>query len=254
FPRVLSLWRSNLFGSSAKGNEYFLKHLLGTSNAVKASQAPEDLRPQEIAWPEELHEGKLDMLMTIDFRMTSSTLLSDVVLPAATWYEKHDLNTTDMHPYVNSFNPAIAPPWQSKTDWDAWKEIAKRFSEMAVDHLGTRTDVVAKPLWHDTPEAMSAVHGRVLDWKHGDCEPVPGKTMPTIAAVERDYTAVHAKMTAIGPLLENVGMVTKGVKYDPTREIDELGHLNGRVRGGPTAGRPKLDTDINVAEAILRLS
>ncbi len=254
FPRVLSLWRSNLFGSSAKGNEYFLKHLLGTSNAVKASQAPEDLRPQEIAWPEELHEGKLDLLMTIDFRMTSSTLLSDVVLPAATWYEKHDLNTTDMHPYVNSFNPAIAPPWQSKTDWEAWKEIAKRFSEMAVDHLGTRTDVVAKPLWHDTPEAMSAVHGRVLDWKHGDCEPVPGKTMPTIAAVERDYTAVHAKMTAIGPLLENVGMVTKGVKYDPTREIDELGHLNGTVRGGPTAGRPKLDTDINVAEAILRLS
>ncbi|WEV79538.1 nitrate reductase subunit alpha [Janibacter cremeus] len=254
FPRVLSLWRSNLFGSSAKGNEYFLKHLLGTSNAVKARQASEDLRPQEIAWPEELPEGKLDMLMTIDFRMTSSTLLSDVVLPAATWYEKHDLNTTDMHPYVNSFNPAIAPPWQSKTDWEAWKEIAKRFSEMAVDHLGTRTDVVAKPLWHDTPEAMSAVHGRVLDWKHGDCEPVPGKTMPTIAAVERDYTAVHAKMTAIGPLLENVGMVTKGVKYDPTREIDELRHLNGTVRGGPTAGRPKLDTDINVAEAILRLS
>ncbi|NYF99250.1 nitrate reductase subunit alpha [Janibacter cremeus] len=254
FPRVLSLWRSNLFGSSAKGNEYFLKHLLGTSNAVRAKQAPQDLRPQEIAWPEELPEGKLDMLMTIDFRMTSSTLLSDVVLPAATWYEKHDLNTTDMHPYVNSFNPAIAPPWQSKTDWEAWKEIAKRFSEMAVDHLGTRTDVVAKPLWHDTPEAMSAVHGRVLDWKHGECEPVPGKTMPTIAAVERDYTAVYAKLTAIGPLLEDVGMVTKGVKYDPTREITELRQLNGEVRGGPTAGRPKLDTDINVAEAILRLS
>ncbi|WP_338748159.1 nitrate reductase subunit alpha [Janibacter alittae] len=254
FPRVLSLWRSNLFGSSAKGNEYFLKHLLGTSNAVKATQAPQDLRPQEIAWPEELPEGKLDMLMTIDFRMTSSTLLSDVVLPAATWYEKHDLNTTDMHPYVNSFNPAIAPPWQSKTDWEAWKEIAKRFSEMAVDHLGTRTDVVAKPLWHDTPEAMSAVHGRVLDWKHGECEPVPGKTMPTIAAVERDFTAIHAKLTAIGPLLENVGMVTKGVKYDPTREIDELRRLNGEVRGGPTAGRPTLETDINVAEAILRLS
>src|SRR5690606_14914779 len=27
WPRVLTLWRSNLFGSSAKGNEYFLKHL-----------------------------------------------------------------------------------------------------------------------------------------------------------------------------------------------------------------------------------
>ena len=30
WPRVLTLWRANLLGSSAKGNEYFLKHLLGT--------------------------------------------------------------------------------------------------------------------------------------------------------------------------------------------------------------------------------
>src|SRR5690606_34071367 len=30
WPRTMILWRSNLFGSSAKGNEYFLKHLLGT--------------------------------------------------------------------------------------------------------------------------------------------------------------------------------------------------------------------------------
>ncbi len=93
--------------------------------------------------------------MTIDFRMTSSTIFSDVVLPAATWYEKHDLSTTDMHPFVHSFNPAIAPPWQTRSDWDAWKTIAQRFSELAVDHLGTRKDVVAKPLWHDTPEAMA---------------------------------------------------------------------------------------------------
>jgi nitrate reductase alpha subunit len=118
-PRILSLWRANLLGSSAKGNEYFLKHLLGTDNAVTAEQAPPDKRPTGIEWPEHVPEGKLDLLMTIDFRMTSSTLFSDVVLPAATWYEKHDLNTTDMHPFVHSFNPAISPPWQSKTDWEA---------------------------------------------------------------------------------------------------------------------------------------
>ncbi|WP_068252409.1 nitrate reductase subunit alpha [Janibacter corallicola] len=254
FPRVLSLWRSNLFGSSAKGNEYFLKHLLGTDNAVRASQAPEDMRPTDVAWPEEAPEGKLDLLMTIDFRMTSSTILSDVVLPAATWYEKYDLNTTDMHPYINSFNPAIAPPWQSKNDWDAWKIIAARFSEMAEDHLGTRTDVVAKPLWHDTAEAMASVHGRVLDWKDGDVEPVPGKTLPVLAVVERDYPAIHAKMTAVGPLLEDLGMVTKGVRYDPTREVEELRRTNGAVTRGPAKGQPRLETDVHVAEAILRLS
>ena len=253
-PRVLSLWRANLFGSSAKGNEYFLKHLLGTSNAVRAQQAPPGMRPRDVEWPEDLAEGKLDLLLTLDFRMTSSTLLSDIVLPAATWYEKHDLNTTDMHPYVNSFNPAIAPPWQSKSDWETWKAIAEGFSALAVEHLGTRTDVVAKPLWHDTPEALATVHGRVLDWRKGECDAVPGRTLPVLTAVERDYTAIHARMTAVGPLLENVGMVTKGVAYDPTREIDELRRLNGEVRGGPAAGRPRLETDIHVAEAILRLA
>ena len=254
WPRVLTLWRANLFGSSAKGNEYFLKHLLGTSNAVRAEEAPADKRPRDVVWPEVAPEGKLDLLMTIDFRMTSSTLLSDVVLPAATWYEKHDINTTDMHPFIHSFNPAIAPPWQSKNDWDAWKEIAKRFSALAEDHLGTRTDVVAKPLWHDTPEAMATVHGVVRDWKTGEVEPVPGKTLPVLATVERDYTQVYAKMTAVGPLLEKVGMLTKGVRYDPTDFVQRLRTVNGTVHGGVADGQPRLETDVHVAEAIMHLA
>ena len=32
FPRVLTLWRANLLGSSSKGHEYFLKHLLGVDD------------------------------------------------------------------------------------------------------------------------------------------------------------------------------------------------------------------------------
>ncbi|MFV0253407.1 MAG: nitrate reductase subunit alpha [Beutenbergiaceae bacterium] len=254
FPRVLSLWRSNLMGSSAKGNEYFLKHLLGTSHAVRAAEASPDQRPNDIAWPEEAATGKLDLLVTLDFRMTSSTLLSDVVLPAATWYEKHDLSTTDMHPYVHSFNPAISPPWESKSDWETWKEIAKKFSDLAIDHLGTRKDVVAKPLWHDTPEAMATPHGAVLDWKTGECEPVPGKTLPVLAEVERPYPDTYDRMTAIGPLMEKVGMLTKGVAYDVKREMDLLRRRHGTVESGPAQGQPKMDTDIHVAEAIMHLS
>ncbi len=37
FPRVLTIWRSNLLGSSAKGNEYFLEHLLGTDSSLRAA-------------------------------------------------------------------------------------------------------------------------------------------------------------------------------------------------------------------------
>ncbi|MFN8190295.1 MAG: nitrate reductase subunit alpha [Nocardioidaceae bacterium] len=253
-PRLLSLWRSNLLGSSAKGNEYFLRHLLGTDSAATAQEAPPEQRPRDVAWPDRAAEGKLDLLLTLDFRMTSSTILSDIVLPAATWYEKHDLNTTDMHPFIHSFNPAIAPPWQTKTDWETWKVIARRFSELAADHLGTRTDVVAKPLWHDTPEAMATEHGVVRDWRAGEVEPVPGKTMPVLAVVERDYAAVYDKMTTIGPLMERVGMLTKGVAYDVKREIDILRTRNGVAHGGAGDGQPKVETDIQMAEAILHLA
>ncbi len=253
-PRVLSLWRSNLLGSSAKGNEYFLKHLLGTDHAVTADEAPEHQRPEGIVWPERAAEAKLDLLTTIDFRMTSSTLFSDVVLPAATWYEKHDLSTTDMHPFVHSFNPAIAPPWEARTDWGIWKSVAKRFSELAADHLGSRTDIVAKPLWHDTPEALATVHGVVRDWRTGEVEPVPGKTMPVLAVAERDYPATFEKMTSIGPLMERVGMLTKGVAYDVKREMKILRKRNGVVKKGAGAGQPRLKSDIHVADAILHLS
>ena len=32
WPRVLTLWRANLLGSSSKGHEYFLRHVLGVEN------------------------------------------------------------------------------------------------------------------------------------------------------------------------------------------------------------------------------
>ena len=38
FPRVLTIWRANLLGSSGKGNEYFLKHLLGTDTSLRADR------------------------------------------------------------------------------------------------------------------------------------------------------------------------------------------------------------------------
>jgi nitrate reductase alpha subunit len=254
FPRVLTIWRANLLGSSAKGNEYFLRHLLGTDAAVRASEAPPQARPREVTWHERAPIGKLDLLLTLDFRMTSSTIYSDVVLPAATWYEKHDLNSTDMHPFVNSFNPAISPPWQTRTDWDAFMAIAQAFSRLAATHLGTRTDVVAAPLLHDTPDELATPRGRVRDWKAGECDPVPGVTMPKLVTVERDYGAVAAKLGALGPLLDTLGLTTKGVTFDVGQELDYLRHASGVARGGPADGRPSIARDVDACEAILALS
>ncbi|MFB4320419.1 nitrate reductase subunit alpha [Actinomadura sp. 21ATH] len=254
FPRVLTVWRANLLGSSAKGNEYFLKHLLGTDSSVRAAEAPPEARPREVTWRDEAPAGKLDLLLSLDFRMTSTTIYSDIVLPAATWYEKHDLSTTDMHPFVHSFNPAIAPPWQTRTDWDAFQTIARAFSRLAERHLGVRKDVVAAPLLHDTPDEMATPHGRVADWAAGECEPVPGRTMPKLTVVERDYPALAARMAALGPLAEKLGAATKGVSFDLAREVEYLRERNGVIRGGPADGRPSLVRDVHACETILALS
>jgi nitrate reductase / nitrite oxidoreductase, alpha subunit len=254
WPRVLTVWRANLLGSSGKGMEYFMRHLLGTHDAVRAEESPQDLRPAEVTWREETPRGKLDLLTTIDFRMTSSCTFSDVVLPAATWYEKHDISTTDMHPFVHSFNPAIAPPWQTRTDFDAFAAIAAAFSRLAAKHLGKRTDVVAVPLLHDTPDEVAQPGGQVRDWKAGECEPVPGVTMPRLVTIERDYPAVAEMMAALGPLTDTLGTSVKGVTWVPTEAVDYLRRANGAVRGGIADGRPSLARDVHLAEAILALS
>jgi nitrate reductase alpha subunit len=258
WPRVLTLWRANLFGSSAKGNEYFLKHLLGTHSSVRAGETPPQRRPRDVVWREEAPEGKLDLLVSLDFRMTSSTLLSDIVLPAATWYEKHDLSSTDMHPFVHAFTPAIDPPWQARSDFDAFAAIARRFSALAATRLGVRRDLVAVPLQHDTPGETAQPGGRVLDWRRGEAEPVPGRTMPAFTIVERDYGAVADQLTSLGPLVERLGLTTKAITVVPDQEVAYLAAKNGVMLAGPGGsradGRPALDTDAKMAEAILALS
>jgi nitrate reductase alpha subunit len=254
WPRILTVWRANLLGSSAKGDEYFLKHLVGADSAVRAEQAGPERRPAETMWAENAPTGKLDLLLSLDFRMTSTTLFSDVVLPAATWYEKHDLSSTDMHPFVHAFSPAISPPWQTRTDFDAFHAIAARFSELAVDHLGVRRDLVATPLLHDTPDELATPHGTVRDWKTDGSPAVPGVNFPKLTVVERDYPNVAVKLASLGPLADRLGAMTKGVAFVLADAVDYLKSKNGVVRGGIADGRPLLTRDHHACEAILALS
>lgn len=202
FPRNLFVWRSNLLGLSGKGHEYFLKHLLGAQNAVMAEET--DVRPAEVAWSDKAPGGKLDLLVTIDFRMSTTCMYSDIVLPTATWYEKNDLNTSDMHPFIHPLSAAVDPAWEARSDWDIFKGIAAKFSEIVPGYLGVENDVVLLPLQHDSAQELGQPVD-VKDWKRGECEPVPGKTMPGVAVVERDYPNLYKRFTAVGPLMESLG-------------------------------------------------
>ena len=255
FPRNLFIWRSNLFGSSGKGHEYFLRHFLGTRHGLQGKDLGEmgGRKPEEVKWRDPAPEGKLDLVVTLDFRMSTSCLYSDIVLPTATWYEKNDLNTTDMHPFIHPLSTAVDPVWESRSDWEIYKTIARRFSDLAVGHLGVERDVVLTPILHDTPAELAQVD--VRDWKKGQCDFVPGITGPQITVVERDYPNTYRRFTALGPLADKLGNGGKGISWNTEDEVRGLGGLNYQVdNGGPTQGRPRIETDIDAAEVILYLA
>jgi nitrate reductase alpha subunit len=256
WPRNLFVWRSNLLGSSGKGHEYFLKHLLGTAHGVQGKDLGETAgqKPLDVLWREEAPEGKLDLLVTLDFRMSTTCMYSDIVLPTATWYEKNDLNTSDMHPFIHPLSAAVDPVWESRSDWEIYKGIAKTFSEVAPEVLGREKDVVLVPILHDTPAELAQPLD-VKDWAKGEVAPLPGKTMATIAIVERDYPNVYRRFTALGPLMSSLGNGGKGIAWKTDHEVDLLRRLNGAVtEEGPTKGLPRIDTDIDAAEVVLALA
>ena len=256
-PKTLFVWRSNLISSSAKGQEYFMKHLLGTKSGLLASPNEDD-KPDEIQWREET-TGKLDLLVSLDFRMTATPLYSDIVLPAATWYEKHDLSSTDMHPYVHPFNPAIDPLWESRSDWDIYKTLAKAVSEMAKDYLpGTYKDVVTTPLGHDSKQEIATPLGIVKDWSKGEIDAIPGKTMPNFTIVERDYTLIYDKYVSVGPKLETDNVGAHGVSFSVKEQYEELksmlGTWNDKDPNSIKNDKPRIHSARNVADAMLNIS
>ncbi len=256
FPRNIFVWRSNVLGSSSKGHEYFLKYLLGTRNGVMNDglNNAEFSVPEEVKWHENPPEGKLDLVVTLDFRMSSTCVYSDIVLPCATWYEKDDLSTTDMHPFIHPLTKAAEPAWEARSDWDIFKGIAAVFSRMSKGILGSERDVVMVPILHDTPGELAQAIG-IRDWKKGECDPVPGKTMPNIFVVERHYPDTFKKFTSLGPLMEKIGNGSKGISWKTDEEVELVGRLNKRVvENGVSLNRPVINSPVDAAEVILSLA
>ncbi|MBI4320125.1 MAG: nitrate reductase subunit alpha, partial [Chloroflexi bacterium] len=151
WPRLWFIWRGNVLMASAKGHEFQLKHYLGTHTNAVAREAAEG-SVEEVVW-REAPRGKFDLVVDLNFRMDTSALYSDIVLPAATWYEKNDLNTTDLHSFVHPLSAAVPPVWESRSDWDIFKSFARKVSELApLVFPEPVRDLVTTPLMHDTPD------------------------------------------------------------------------------------------------------
>ncbi|ABO09323.1 respiratory nitrate reductase alpha subunit apoprotein [Pyrobaculum calidifontis JCM 11548] len=263
WPRVLFVWRANLMGSSSKGHEYFLKHLLGTDNNVTAEEVGTKLVKEVNVRP--APEGKLDLLVAIDFRMATTPVYADVVLPTATWYEKYDLSMTDMHTFIHPFTPAVDPPWEAKSDWEIFKALAKKFSEMAPKYLPQEAfDVVMTPLMHDSAAEIAQPYGEVKDWKKGEADVVPGKTTQNVSLVRRRYWDVYDMYVSLGPLVVTVGLSAKGIPaFKPVEQYSWLRERNGvsqptsdyvKTQCANVGGCPSIELDKQAAEAILAIS
>ena len=101
------------------------------------------------------------------------------------------------------------------------------------------------PILHDTPAELGQALD-VKDWKKGECEPIPGKTMPNYIEVVRDYPDTYKKFTSLGPLMSKLGNGGKGIGWNTEDEVKLLGDLNRRVtEEGISKGLPNIDTDID---------
>jgi nitrate reductase alpha subunit len=249
--KVLTVYRGNLIGTSMRGHELALNHFLGTHhNAMWEDEPAKDL-VKEIDWREPAPVGKLDLLVNLNIRMDSTANYADIVLPAAFWYEKYDVTFGDMHTFVHPLTPATDPPWETKHDWVAFQLIAKKFSEMAKKHFPEPVkDIVLNAIWMDSPGQLAQPLGEVKDWRQGDVEAIPGKTFPSIAIVERDYTQVYDKLVSLGPHVDHYG--SKGQYTDLTPIVEE--ELKNNPALTVKDGRVHFERPEQACELIMQIS
>jgi DMSO reductase family type II enzyme molybdopterin subunit len=80
----------------------------------------------EHLWP------KLDLVVTVDNRMSTTALHSDFVLPAAMQYERPNLQYAITHTFRLCFSDrAVEPQGEAKTEWEIFKELAEAVERQA---------------------------------------------------------------------------------------------------------------------------
>src|SRR5699024_3371258 len=129
-------------------------------------------------------------------------------------------------------------------------------SELAKTHFpGVYKDLVTSPLAHDSPQEISQPMGEVKDWKKGEIEAIPGKTMPSLHVVERDYTQIYDKYVSVGPTMANGIVGAHGGNFSVKEEYVMLRTINGAYSDETIKNDfPRIDTAKQAAEAMLTVS
>ncbi|MFQ5698907.1 MAG: molybdopterin-dependent oxidoreductase [Myxococcota bacterium] len=80
----------------------------------------------EHLWP------KLDLIVAVNFRMSTSARYADLILPAAGYYEKHGIKYGQSYlPYIIVSDRATEPLGESKSEWEIFGRITQRVARRA---------------------------------------------------------------------------------------------------------------------------
>ncbi len=80
-----------------------------------------------------LASGQIECLVSMDFQRTLTVAESTVAFPCASWYEKTELTTTPLHPYVQLQQRIVDPPGEAQEEIWVLTELANRIDPSKAD-------------------------------------------------------------------------------------------------------------------------
>jgi nitrate reductase alpha subunit len=134
---------------------------------------------EKTLWP------KLDLIVGVNIKMSTTALKSDIVLPAAFYYERRGIKYAQSYvPYYVVGDKAVEPLGEAKTEWEIFGLLARKIQERATArNVGVVTDAKGKP------RDFSKIYH---DWTHG------GEFTP------EDDLRFHQRATSESPEIGNI--------------------------------------------------
>ena len=238
FPRVLTLWRANLLGSSSKGHEYFLRHVLGVRTPPSATRRRRpELRPRDVVWREEAPDGQARPVH--DDRLPHERLgallgrrpaRGDLVREARPLLHR----PAPVRPLVQPGDPAAVGDAQRLRHLQA-RSPSRSPSSPRSTSASAATSSPRRSCTTRRTSSPSRSAGARLEARRVRAGPRQDD-----AEARRRRARLRRRprqVAALGPLVEELGIGAKGIAWKPLAEVEELRRRNGERRGG-RAGRP----------------
>ena len=193
----------------------------------------------------------MDLVVDLNFRMDTSALYSDIILPAATWYEKADLNSTDMHSFIHPLSPGGAAVLGIEERLGRSSRRSPRSSpSWPRSTFPNRSKMSSRRrLAHDSPAEIAQPD--MKQWIKGECRGDPRQDDAQLqdrqARLQEPLQPIHLVRTAWSA---KNGLGAHGTSYSIEDEYDEylethphrdLGRQDLSVARTTTIGRVQRD-------------